>query len=90
MSNAPRNIVGPQVRRLRVALEISQPELAGRCQRLGWDVGRDAIAKIEGGSRWVADCELVYLARALECSLLELFAESVQRQLAVEPRKRPA
>lgn len=77
MHKSPRNIVGPQVRRLRCEAALSQPALAAVCQRLGWDVGRDAIAKIEGQSRWVADSELVFLARALKCPLIELFPESV-------------
>jgi hypothetical protein len=38
---------------------------------LGWDIGRDIIAKIENQSRWVADFELVALAK--------LFAVPVQR-----------
>ncbi|MFZ4777419.1 MAG: helix-turn-helix domain-containing protein [Terrimicrobiaceae bacterium] len=57
---------------------LSQPALAGICQRLGWDVGRDAIAKIESRIRWVADSELVFLARALDCTLLDLYPASVQ------------
>lgn len=81
MNKSPRNIVGPQVRRLRCEAELSQPALAGVCQRLGWDVGRDAIAKIEGQSRWVADSELVFLARALRCSLIELFPPGLPETL---------
>ncbi|PTX91866.1 XRE family transcriptional regulator [Verrucomicrobia bacterium LW23] len=62
----PRNIVGPQVRRVRAQIGLSQPQLAAKCQLIGWDVGRDAIAKIEGQTRWVADFELLNLAKALE------------------------
>ncbi len=82
MANKSKNIVGPQVRRLRDAAGLSQSALAGVCQRRGWDVGRDAIAKIEGGTRWVGDMELLELAKALSCSLAELFpvrAQSVIR-----------
>jgi hypothetical protein len=35
--------------------------LPAKCQRLGWDIGRDTVAKIEAGIRWVGDFELVYL-----------------------------
>jgi hypothetical protein len=45
------NIVGSKVRRLRNARGWSQPELAARCQRMGWDVGRDIIARIESQVR---------------------------------------
>jgi len=36
-------------RRLRNAAGLSQPALAAACQRRGWDIERDTIAKIEGG-----------------------------------------
>ncbi|AHF89778.1 transcriptional regulator [Opitutaceae bacterium TAV5] len=70
---ASKNIVGPTVRRLRDAQNLSQTELAARCQRLGWDISRDTIAKIEGGSRWVGDFELVPLAKALKANIQDLF-----------------
>lgn len=44
---------------------LSQPELAARGQKFGWDIGRDVIAKIEGQTRWVADFELVALSKIL-------------------------
>jgi len=61
----PRNIVGPQVRRLRYGLKISQADLVARCQRLGWDISRDILARIELQIRWVGDYELLFLAEAL-------------------------
>ena len=60
-----RNIVGPQVRRLRYERGLSQPSLAAECQKHGWDIARDTIAKIEGQRRWVSDAELVMLAVVL-------------------------
>ena len=78
MANKSKNVVGPQVRRLRASAGLSQSALAGVCQRRGWDVGRDAIAKIEGGTRWVGDMELLELAKALACPLAELFPARVQ------------
>ncbi len=73
MATTAKNLVGPQVRRLRVARGLSQASLAGSCQRAGWDIGRVAIAKIEGGTRWVCDSELLELAKALACPLAALF-----------------
>ena len=67
-----KNIVGPQVRRLRVAANLSQAALAAACQRIGWDIDRNTVAKIEGRLRWVGDFELVYLSKALKCSLADL------------------
>ena len=76
-----RNIVGEQVRRLRYERKLSQPQLAAKCQRLGWDIGRDTIAKIEARSRWVGDFELVFLARALAVNLKDLFSARVKKTL---------
>jgi transcriptional regulator with XRE-family HTH domain len=69
-----KNIVGPQVRRLRVAAGLSQAALAAACQRVGWDVDRNTVAKVEGQMRWVGDFELVYLAKALNCRLSDFIS----------------
>jgi predicted transcriptional regulator len=74
MTKKPRNICGPKVRRIRVNLGLSQPELAAKCQRAGWDVSRDIIARIEGQTRWVADFELVKLAKILGKDIKELIS----------------
>ena len=73
MDAQPKNIVGPQVRRLRVAANLSQAALAAACQRVGWDIDRNTIAKIEGQMRWVGDFELLYLAKALGCRVEEVW-----------------
>jgi len=67
-----RNIVGPQVRRLRSAAAISQDDLAARCTRQGFDIGRGTISHIETGVRGVSDLEMVLLAKALRVELDEL------------------
>jgi transcriptional regulator with XRE-family HTH domain len=78
MPTASKNIVGPQVRKLRVARGISQASLAAVCQRGGWDVGRGLLAKIECGVRCVEDHELLELAKALRCPMAELFPARAQ------------
>lgn len=81
----PRNIIGPQLRRLRSAAGLSQPALAAKCQLIGWDIERDTIAKIEGQSRWVSDAELVMLARCFGVPIDKLLPISVatERQARV-------
>jgi transcriptional regulator with XRE-family HTH domain len=71
------NIIGAQVRRLRSTRRMSQPQLAAQCQRLGWDAGRDIIARIEGGIRMVTDAEVMILARSLKVSIDELFPKTL-------------
>jgi len=61
----PRNLVGPQIRKLRSQQGLTQPMLAARCRRWGWDLSRETLAKIETQLRWVADFELICLANAL-------------------------
>jgi transcriptional regulator with XRE-family HTH domain len=58
-----KNVVGPQVRRLRDAAKMSQQQFAEECQRLEWDISRGVVAAIEGQVRCVTDIELLELAR---------------------------
>lgn len=76
---APRNIVGPQVMRIRDGKAMSQADLATACQLAGWDVSRGVIARIEGGVRWVSDSELLELASVLKVPVQDLYPASKQR-----------
>ena len=67
-----RNIVGPQVRRLRSAADLTQDELAARCFVLGFEIAGGSVSHIETGVRGVSDLELVLLARALRVPIDEL------------------
>ena len=68
-TKAFKNIVGPQVARLRYQQGLSQTELAAKCQLAGWDASRGIIAGIEGQVRCVTDREFVSLARVLSVAL---------------------
>ena len=81
MKGKPRNIVGPQVRRLRYQLGLSQNEFAARCQLKGWDITRDVVCSIELQRRWVADFEVIYLAQHLKVSVDALWPASVRRRI---------
>lgn len=77
----PRNIVGPQVKALREKRGLTQPMLAAKCHLLGWDLSRETLAKIETRVRWVADAELLCLAKSLQVpieTLLPSTAEGVR------------
>ena len=56
------------MRKIRSQNGLSQHDFAARCQRMGWDLSRDTLAKIELQSRWVADFEVIFLAHALGVS----------------------
>ena len=68
-----RNLVGPQVRRARSRLDLTQESLAAKLQLAGWDVSRASLAKIEAQLRWVADAELYLLADVLGVAMADLF-----------------
>jgi transcriptional regulator with XRE-family HTH domain len=74
----PRNIVGPQLRRLRTEEGLSQAALAAKCQRFGWDVSRDILKHIESGARWVSDMELILLAACLGVEMEALLPHNAQ------------
>ncbi len=84
MPKKVRNVVGPQVRRIRSQRELSQAELAVRLQLAGLDWGRVALAKIESQIKKVSDAELFVIAKILRVEMEELFptAEKVKRFLA--------
>ena len=56
----------------RLAAAISLDDLAARCVRQGFDIGRGTISHIETGLRGVSDLEMVLLAKALRVKLDEL------------------
>lgn len=83
MPQKARNIIGPQVRKIRSRCELSQAQLSVRLQLAGLDWGRVAVAKIESQIKKASDAELFVLARVLGVKMEELFpgAERVKRFL---------
>lgn len=73
MTSPSQNLVGPQVRRLRMAAGLSQEAFSAKLQLFGWDLSRGGLSKIEAGLRRVNDAELWLLARGLSTPLIDLF-----------------
>ncbi len=65
MESGRKNLVGANVRRYRVEAGLTQDALAAALQRLGWDLARGTLAKIEAGLRRVNDGEFFLLAKCL-------------------------
>lgn len=82
---APLNIVGPQVRRLRVARDLSQPQLCAKCQLRGYDLSRVGLSKLEARLRYVTDAEIIMLAEVLGVAYPELFPGPKELAAAVAP-----
>jgi transcriptional regulator with XRE-family HTH domain len=77
----PRNIVGPEIRRLRKERGLSQPMLVAKLNLAGWQISRETLAKIETQLRWVADFELVCLASVFKLSTEEILPNDARRKL---------
>jgi hypothetical protein len=81
----PQNIVGSRIKALRREKGLTQAMLAARCARFGWDVGENAITKIETQIRCVTDFELVCLASALGVNPEGLLPKSDKVRAAITP-----
>ena len=77
-----RNIIGPQVRRLRNQLGWSQDDLAIKLQCAGMeDATRSNVSKLEARLVLAIDEDVFYLARVFRVELVELYPESIRRAL---------
>lgn len=64
-----KNICGDRVREARCKNRLSQAELAAKLQVNGIVIERDSVSRIEIGTRFVADYELMVLAEILGVSI---------------------
>jgi transcriptional regulator with XRE-family HTH domain len=73
-NNGKNNLCGERVRALRLGYptKLSQRALADRLQLIGIDVDKNAIQRIESGSRFVTDIELKALAEIFEVGVNDL------------------
>lgn len=66
------NLCGKNIAARRIAMNISQRELADRLQLVGLDVDKNAVQRMECGKRFVTDIELVALAKVFGVTPNEL------------------
>ena len=66
--NGKKNICGKRVKEARKKASLSQENLAARLQIEGVVIERDSVSRIELGTRFVADYELVALCKVLNVS----------------------
>lgn len=60
---------GDRIREARQKMRLSQTDLAAKMQVEGIIIERDSISRIEIGTRFVADYELLIFARVLNVSM---------------------
>lgn len=82
MARNSQNVVGAQVRRHRYRRDLTQEVLSAKCNLLGWDISRGALAKIESGVRCVTDAELFVLAKTLDVELRDLYPKDTDEIFA--------
>ena len=63
--NGKKNVSGERIKEARKRLNLSQDSLAARLQVEGVIIERDSISRIEIGTRFVADYELLVLCKVL-------------------------
>ncbi len=73
-----KNIIGGRVReaRQRPSLQLSQVRLSQCLESTGIAVCRTMVSRIESGERYVADYELIVLAKCLNVSTAWLLGET--------------
>jgi transcriptional regulator with XRE-family HTH domain len=77
VTDIPKNLVGPQVRKRRIKKGWSQEVLAAQLQLRGWSISRDSLASLESQRRRVPDCEMLYLSRVLGIRVDDLFPKNL-------------
>ena len=68
-----RNLIGPQVRKLRSQKGWTQDQLAGALQRAGLDLSRSSVAKVEARMVWVADHEIFFYMHVFRVDFTDLY-----------------
>jgi transcriptional regulator with XRE-family HTH domain len=74
------NVIGPQLQMLRKWRRWTQSDLSTKLCSLGWKVSRGSVAQMEITQKRITDCDLIYLAKALNVNIADLFPSSVSPQ----------
>ena len=70
------NMVGDQVKKLRIAKKMSQQSLSNKLEMMAIYICRGSISRIEDKQRTVTDIELYGLAQVLDVPIETLFQNS--------------
>lgn len=69
-----RNLIGTNLKKIRVLNKLSQEQLIAQLNLLGLDLDRTSLSRIENHNREVYDYELIYFSKALKVSILALYS----------------
>ena len=71
-ADGKNNICGKKIDHYRGKRNISQKQLADRMQRVGIDIDKNAVQRIECGKRFVTDIEISAFAKVFDVATDEL------------------
>lgn len=63
--NGRKNVSGDRIREARLKRRLTQEDFAAKLQIAGVTIERDSISRIEIGTRFVADYELMIISEVL-------------------------
>ena len=72
------NMVGTNVRKFRIARNMSQQMLSNKLEMMAIYICRGSISRIEDKRRTVTDIELYGIAKVLGVSVTDLYEETTQ------------
>ena len=72
-SDGKNNVCGRNISFYRKEMKLSQKKLADKLQLIGLDVDKNAVQRMESGQRFITDIELIFIAKALNKNISELF-----------------
>ncbi|MEG1563339.1 MAG: helix-turn-helix transcriptional regulator [Bacteroides sp.] len=66
--NGRKDISGERIRQLRVTQKMTQEQFAAKMQVAGVTIERDSVSRIEKGTRFVPDYEIIVVSRIFNVS----------------------
>lgn len=72
-----KNLCGDKIKEARKTKKMSQSELAAKMQIAGITIERDSISRIEIGSRFVTDYELMLFSKILNVNIEWLLTQKI-------------
>lgn len=66
------NIIGPNIRKVRISLHLSQEALATKMQLKNIEISQKVISRIEKQERFVTDYELLAFSEVLKVDIYKL------------------
>ncbi len=67
------NIIGGNIKMLRINRQLSQEYLCARMQTMGYKISRSDISKIENNKKFISDFEVLGFAKALKVNINNLY-----------------